>query len=156
MAIGGRAQVVSPARPLDGPADHRHGGRRGSATTISSDGFWPHFILEFLPLTRPSFLRGWRIRHLLVRLAHQRQQVDVRLNDLVQAGDASGAASGRGKGSCAKLAMRLSSTSGTASTQSSSTRQALSAMGVLSLSKTPDGKNAVVIDWESPIVQAIA
>ena len=56
----------------------------------------------------------------------------------------------------AKLAMRLSSTPGTASTQSSCTRQALSAMGVLRLSKTPDGKNAFVIDWESPIVQAIA
>jgi len=56
----------------------------------------------------------------------------------------------------AKLSMRLSSTPGTASTQSSSTRQALSALGVLTLFKTMDGKNAFAIDWESPIVQAIA
>jgi hypothetical protein len=56
----------------------------------------------------------------------------------------------------AKLTKRLNSTRGTASTQSSSTRQALQALGVLSIFKTPDGKNAFNIAWEHPIVQAIA
>src|SRR5690242_21717779 len=51
------------------------------------------------------------------------------------------------------LLRRLACATGTAATQSSSTRQALHALGCLSLFKTMEGKNAFAIDWEHPIVQ---